>query len=913
MFGRRRSFYAFPPKRERRAELALLLGQFTEQWFFPAVSLVYGHRKVLAGAAHETNGQKVKEVNDFMLNRENAGRILRRLGLALIAAMVFIVLTGAGKVYADTKITSATTTLNGGTQDEPAVYYLDGDVTLESQGLLLESGYVTLNLNGHTLSLSDSLKPVSNQEPKRLAVINVETAQAHLTINGRAGTAGEMGKITGGEGNQVIHYHYTDYDTTYRLRGGGIALRSGTVTINDVEISGNTANYGGGVYLCEGATFTMNGSSLIQGNFVEKSLSNAHEGGAVFIDASTFNMNGGTITGNHSRGGGWSGVYAGEVDLNGNRTYVNISGNSVIFTNTPEEDSKKYENLLCGTNNATYGQFQVSMDNLGPNAKIGVDMETPGVFTTMNSETQQSDMTKLYSDKKDYVIIRTLDGKLELKNKAEISDFYSVVKDSPVEYDGKQHGVRIDFKQGVVADTYFGAEVGNLKKEDDHEYDGFTDAGKYTVFYQIVPASEYPWIVDSEVVEITQRDINKTDLTWGEDSAEQIDTIYYDGTVKAPVPTLKDRFDVEDAEGMVVDPEKEYTVTYKMKDEAGVYQEIGANEVVRAGEYQVIITSKEVNYTGEIVTDFEIALKQPGFRGRSLLLGGSIGLKVYMYLPQAEYLDYSESCMTFTVQHEDGSREPIPFTPDPDSADEVYSFICYVNSVQMADEIQAVFNYDYTGTLADMTAEPLSETFTVKEYIGDAMASEVESIKMVQPLIMSLADYGHYAQIYLSGIRPWSIPQDHEEMDVFFTDSYDEDAVKAAKTDLEAKDVSTLLSSRISKVTYSLYLDSDTAIFVYFKRASNYSGGAEATVNGVKTKVYLTSDKRFKVVIPDIPAHRLGSTYTISLKTGTLENTVTISAMSYVKAVLEQSTQEDEINTSMALYNYYKNALKYSA
>ncbi len=66
-------------------------------------------------------------------------------------------------------------------------------------------------------------------------------------------------------------------------------------------------------------------------------------------------------------------------------------------------------------------------------------------------------------------------------------------------------------------------------------------------------------------------------------------------------------------------------------------------------------------------------------------------------------------------------------------------------------------------------------------------------------------------------------------------------------------------------------------------------------------------------MIPNIAAHRLGTTYTVKLVTEKQKNTVKVSAMSYVKSILDNSEDEDMINAVMALYNYYSKAMEYIA
>lgn len=103
--------------------------------------------------------------------------------------------------------------------------------------------------------------------------------------------------------------------------GSGVTVRSGgTLLMSAGEISGNTADHGGGVYLY--GSFTMSGGK-ISNNTAQLN------GGGVFIGASgSFSLSGGSISVNTVRWGGGGGVLNyGSFSLSGGT----ISGNIVNF------------------------------------------------------------------------------------------------------------------------------------------------------------------------------------------------------------------------------------------------------------------------------------------------------------------------------------------------------------------------------------------------------------------------------------------------------------------------------------------------------------------------------------------------------------------------------------------------------
>lgn len=134
------------------------------------------------------------------------------------------------------------------------------------------------------------------------------------------------------------------------VSGGGILAYGGDsdLTIEDTEISGNTAASGAGIYGASGAITlksgakvinnigsgiyatndnTNHGTTLIMENGDISGNTNAAEGGGVLVNnGSTFTMNGGTISGNTATN------YGGGVRVGSNGTFTmnggEITGNA---------------------------------------------------------------------------------------------------------------------------------------------------------------------------------------------------------------------------------------------------------------------------------------------------------------------------------------------------------------------------------------------------------------------------------------------------------------------------------------------------------------------------------------------------------------------------------------------------------
>ena len=185
-------------------------------------------------------------------------------------------------------------------------------------------------------------------------------------------------------------------------------------------------------------------------------------------------------------------------------------------------------------------------------------------------------------------------------------------------------------------------------------------------------------------------------------------------------------------------------------------------------------------------------------------------------------------------------------------------------------------------------------------------------INVTIALVHALADYGHYVQPFLSDARGWTVGDGNDqyaEMSIFYAEEYDINAVKAAVADYA---IDRTYSSDIEKVSFSLLMDTDTSIYLYFKPVSGYTGGF--TVDGyTATK---QSDGRYLVKIPNIGADKLGTTYTVVATTDAGSTTVKVSALSYVKGVLDAYTTDSEKdvhaqNAAAAIYRYYAAANAY--
>ncbi len=237
-------------------------------------------------------------------------------------------------------------------------YYLTGSVTLDATW---KCGYdVKLCLNG-----SDIIGPAGD------SVITVDRA-ASLTITD---CQDQVGRITH-ESGQI---------------GRGI-VSSGTLTLWNGSITGNTvAGAGlGGVY--NGGTFNMCGGSI---------TGNLSSFGAGVGNYGTFNMTGGSITYNTATGNTGGGVY--------NEGTLNLSGNVRISDNKMGDAADVMANNVYVS---AQGSIAVAGAGMGENASVGITAEkaddSPIVVTGSGP------FTGFFSDDANYELVADETGALKL-------------------------------------------------------------------------------------------------------------------------------------------------------------------------------------------------------------------------------------------------------------------------------------------------------------------------------------------------------------------------------------------------------------------------------------------------------------------------------------------------------------------
>ncbi len=296
----------------------------------------------------------------------------------------------------------------------------------------------------------------------------------------------------------------------------------------------------------------------------------------------------------------------------------------------------------------------------------------------------------------------------------------------------------------------------------------------------------------------------------------------------------------------------------------------------------------------------------PAFMKQSLLLDGKIGVKFYLDLPEIDGVDYAESYMTFAITGKGTVTERDDYDLNDKSQNgQYFGFTCYVGSIQMADTITATFHYGDGLTIG--------KTYAVKDYFTafDAALDENPNAfdAKIQNLAKSVADYGHYVQPFLAAQNHWTIGTDYAEMTKFYTTSYDVETIRSTVAGSAISIEAT--GSEIGAFNFSLVLDSETTIRLFVSRGDGYTGPVTFKVDGVDAEATQLPNGRLLLEIPNLGAHMLSRTYTVSITTENSSATVTVSALSYANILFDAYATAAAENAACALWAYSNAADEY--
>lgn len=220
--------------------------------------------------------------------------------------------------------------INGGEfQLTDNAWTADGD----NRANLSISKDTTIDLNGHTLTISKSGQCFEVQDGATLTIIDSAAPQETVTDSGGA-VYGNKATLE----NDALTY----YITTSTPSGTGTTetLEQHTVTLTGaircdessdqaIKVNGGTLDIQGGalrnssgkrIVLVESGTLTMSGGYIVGGG------SQGNPGGGIYVTSGTLNISGGVVAANRGNSGGGIYVNSGELNISGGA----VAGNEVI-------------------------------------------------------------------------------------------------------------------------------------------------------------------------------------------------------------------------------------------------------------------------------------------------------------------------------------------------------------------------------------------------------------------------------------------------------------------------------------------------------------------------------------------------------------------------------------------------------
>lgn len=220
--------------------------------------------------------------------------------------------------------------INGGEfQLTDNAWTADGD----NRANLSISKDTTIDLNGHTLTISKSGQCFEVQDGATLTIIDSAAPQETVTDSGGA-VYGNKATLE----NDALTY----YITTSTPSGTGTTetLEQHTVTLTGaircdessdqaIKVNGGTLDIQGGalrnssgkrIVLVESGTLTMSGGYIVGGG------SQGNPGGGIYVTNGTLNISGGVVAANRGNSGGGIYVNSGELNISGGA----VAGNEVI-------------------------------------------------------------------------------------------------------------------------------------------------------------------------------------------------------------------------------------------------------------------------------------------------------------------------------------------------------------------------------------------------------------------------------------------------------------------------------------------------------------------------------------------------------------------------------------------------------
>lgn len=309
------------------------------------------------------------------------------------------------------------------------------------------------------------------------------------------------------------------------------------------------------------------------------------------------------------------------------------------------------------------------------------------------------------------------------------------------------------------------------------------------------------------------------------------------------------------------------------------------------------------------MTFYKEATSDPEFSGYSLILTGTVGLTFYVHIPDSADWTKEDGYMTFEITGKGGLvNDRANFDANnminPGSTT-FYGFTCNVKALQMADKITATYHVMNGST----EVKTITNTYSVEDYIKVIVkGGNSEFGERTVELAKALADYGHYMQIYLSGLRGFALAADNDNAYAPMNTYYDIFSTSDAKSAVANYALVKEINDDIQKITYSMLFETDNSICVYVYPKSTYTGSVSATLDGQACTVTDVNGNgsKYQIKISNFSAVAFTTTHSIVISTDAGDVNVSVSAFSYLRSLLNKYNEGTaEANAAAAAYNYY--------
>lgn len=313
------------------------------------------------------------------------------------------------------------------------------------------------------------------------------------------------------------------------------------------------------------------------------------------------------------------------------------------------------------------------------------------------------------------------------------------------------------------------------------------------------------------------------------------------------------------------------------------------------------------------VTYYKEAAADPEFSGYSLILTGTVGMTFYVHIPDSTEWTKEDSYMTFAISGKGGlvsdrANFDANNMTNPGNTT-FYGFTCNVTALQMADKITATYHVMNGST----EVKTITNTCSVEDYIKVIVKGGNSTYgERTVELAKALADYGHYVQLYLSGLRGFTLAADNDNAYAPMNTYYDAFSVSDAKSAVENYGIVRGINDDIQKITFSMLFESDNSICVYVFPKASFEGTVSATVDGNACTVTKVNNSKYQIKISSLSATQFATSHTVVISTGNGDDvTVTVSAFSYLREFFNKYADGTTAsNAAAAAYNYYAEACR---